>query len=359
MGINQCSRGNVLWKATGLSLHSLKAFGLGNRIDIDGNLLFYQIQKSGGKPFELIVGEMALLLKQIAHSGGFVVTIVMDGDNRPDCKRASLNRRKDVSLVKINRMYCRFKVMELSSRLEKEAMDENTRNEIKNELHDFNEAAKSLEKKCERVAIRDDFCDLLIHRLSLNNATKMNENGGYVSSKILKARFQADYVIALRSLEKKTDFIYSSDSDFAALLGNDCILIDQVVNKCRGLFKTKRRKKNEKQITLDATSFEVTLDGASNKKMMELEQRLGENKKISKITWTKAKRPLFEDKPIRLRALIAIALGCDVFDGIKQCGPTTVDNKLKSIAKNVEKDDSTASSQQELQSIVTQEFFCT
>ena len=66
MGINQCSKGMVLWKASGLTLKSLEAFGLGNRIDVDGNFLFHKISKMNahkGKPIEMIVKEMALLLK--------------------------------------------------------------------------------------------------------------------------------------------------------------------------------------------------------------------------------------------------------------------------------------------------------
>ena len=86
MGINQCYTGKVLWKATGLTLHSLKSFNLGNRVDVDGNWLFYKLQGSGGKSFEVIIGEMASLLRQMAHSGGFVVTVVIDGNANPDCK---------------------------------------------------------------------------------------------------------------------------------------------------------------------------------------------------------------------------------------------------------------------------------
>ena len=347
MGINQCSRGNILWKATGLTLHSIKSFRLGNRIDIDGNLLFYQLQGSAAKTIEVLVGEMALLLKQIAHSGGFRVTIVIDGDARPDCKRASWERRKDLSLTKINRMYCRFKVLELSSRLEKESLDEVKRAEIKSELCLFNAAAKSLENKSGRVGIPNNFGELLLHRLKLNNAFKTNENGGYVSSSIIKATFQADYVIALRSIEGKNDFIYSSDSDFAALLGNDCVLIDKVTNQSGGLFKTKRKKKNENQVVFDSTSFLVTLAGVSNKKMAELRKCVGNqagvtnggSKKDTKMVWTSAKRPLFEDKPLRLRAMIALALGCDVFQGVKGCGPATVEKVLKSIEKEQGSDD--------------------
>ena len=55
MGINQCSKGRVLWKATGFNPQALKSLGLGNRIDVDGNFLFHQLQGSGGKTAETIV----------------------------------------------------------------------------------------------------------------------------------------------------------------------------------------------------------------------------------------------------------------------------------------------------------------
>ena len=157
-----------------------------------------------------------------------------------------------------------------------------------------------------------------MRRLRLNGSLKINENGGFVSSQILKARFQADYVIAVRSVENKNDFIYSSDSDFAALLGNDCVLIDEVKNKGSRLMKKKKNKnaKDSQEIILDSTAFSVSLSGASNKKMMKLQQCLrgddsscavkSDNK--SKIIWTKAKRPLFEDKDI-LTSLCSYCFG--------------------------------------------------
>ena len=132
----------------------------------------------------MIAEEMALLLKRIAHCGGFVITVVMDGTSRPDCKRASWDQKKEGSLTNINRMYCRFKMLKLSSRLEKEEMDEKKRATIKNELHAYNQAAKSLEKKCGRVAVSKKFCDHLLHRLRLKDAFLVNENGGFVSQKL-------------------------------------------------------------------------------------------------------------------------------------------------------------------------------
>ena len=89
MGIKGCSKGKVLRKATGLNLKSIKRLNIGNRINIDGNLLFSQLQGSGGKTVEKTVAEMALFLKRISHCGGFIVTLVMDGKIRPDCKRAT------------------------------------------------------------------------------------------------------------------------------------------------------------------------------------------------------------------------------------------------------------------------------
>ena len=332
MGIKQCTKGTVLWKATGLTLETLQTFGIGNRIDVDGNLLFHQIQGNGGKTTESIIGEMALFLKQIAHCGGFIVTVVIDGEARPDCKRASWDRKKEDSLARINRMYCRFKVLELSTKLEKDAMNEAKRIETQKELQLFNDAASSFEKKSTQVGICSNFCDLLMHRLKSNGSLKMSASGGYVHSKILKARFQSDYVIAARSRQEKNDYIYSTDSDFIALLGDDCILINEMKIQSCNLRKRKRLNTRDQDSILDSTSFSVSISGGSNKKMTELQHQLEQDtnklNRNAKIIWTKAKRPLFENKPIRLRALIALTLGCDVFEGLKNCGPAKVDKNL-------------------------------
>ena len=330
--------------ATGLTLRSIKSsLGVGNRIDVDGSWLFYHLQKGGERLMEDIVGEMATLLTQIAHCGGFKVTVIMDGDARPDCKRATWERRKNIHLKNINRMYCRFKVLELSSRLENDEMNGEKRQEVQNELCLFNEAAKSLESKAGITALRNNFCNLLLLRLSKRNAFEMNENGGFVTPFIIKAKFQADYVIALRSKQMKNDFIFSADTDFAALLGNECLMITHVKNTGSSFLKKKKNDENnndkeKKEVMFDASAFEVALSGPSNKKMMELQQRLeGDSvgsKRSSrrcnkKVVWTKAKLPLFEDKPQRLRALIALAMGCDVFHGVKNCGPSTIEKALK------------------------------
>ena len=87
MGLNSSTK--VKWKATGLTIKSVQDLNLGRRIDVDGNALAFKMHTSNkvlGKTLHL----MAYHLKQLAFSGGFIITVIFDGSYRPDCKRASL-----------------------------------------------------------------------------------------------------------------------------------------------------------------------------------------------------------------------------------------------------------------------------
>jgi hypothetical protein len=84
MGINGCATKKALWLATGLTLKSLKDLNIGNKIDVDGNALAWKI--GAGKPLPEVVQLLASFLKTLAHSGGFNITIILDG-KQPDCKR--------------------------------------------------------------------------------------------------------------------------------------------------------------------------------------------------------------------------------------------------------------------------------
>ena len=99
MGIKGCQPCKVLWVANGLTLKSLKDLGVGNRIDIDGNALAYKL--GAGKAIKEVIHLMALFLRDLAHSGGFVVTVVIDGDECPDCKQVS--------------WFCKIKVLHFSN----------------------------------------------------------------------------------------------------------------------------------------------------------------------------------------------------------------------------------------------------
>ena len=169
---------------------------------------------------------MADLLKNIAHSGGFIVTVIVDGDERPDCKRDSWSRIKSRELDDINRRYCRMKAMAYYSKVNNGTASD----EEKKKYEMLSKAAKSFENKCSKskFEIPPDFHIRLSEKLLSINACNCNENGGFVSEHVLKAKFQADSVIACRSIQKKSNFVMSKDSDFPALIGSDCNLLCDV-----------------------------------------------------------------------------------------------------------------------------------
>ena len=275
MGISGCAPKKVLWIGSKLTLSSLKHLDLGNKIDVDGNALAWKL--GAGKSIHEVVHLMSVHLKEIAHSGGFVITVVIDGDGRPDCKRDSWNRKKQRDLDDMNRMYCRLKALELNAKSDNGDMNI----EDRSNLDLYMKEASSLEKKVQRsLVLPTDFGQRLSDKLMMINACLANENGGFVQEHILKAKFQADSVIARRAIEKQNDFILSEDTDFAALLGPDCILIKNIQYKKGQSSKTRGRKKKSAggnaTHTRCPTSFEVSIVGPCNTQMNGLRQKIEE-----------------------------------------------------------------------------------
>ena len=321
MGVN--NGGRTKWVAKGLTLKTLHALDAGKRIDVDGNALLYTFinkksikHKTVGKILKL----MAQHLKQLAHSGGFVVTVIFDGSTRPDCKRASLQRRKEVFLDDANRMFCRFKSLELNAKYEK------TKNvDDKEQLDEYNAECRKLEKKCGcPIILPDNIATLLSERLMMEEACSPNENGGYVDENVLTSVFQADSLIAKRSSSNQSDFIYGNDSDYFVWLGSKCLLI-------WGLWLM------ESSTTKDATQYQVELYGACNEHMNELKSKISQNTNNlpKQLEWREAEIPLFASPDATLRALIALSLGCDVFiGGIKNFGLKKVQEKIEKHSKD-------------------------
>ena len=326
MGIASCSPKKVIWLAENLALSSLNHLDVGNRIDVDVNALAWKLAGKGNTIHD-VIHSMAVLLKGIAQSGGFIVTVVIDGNGRPDYKRDSWIRKKQRDLDDMNRMYCRLKSLELSAKSESGKMSTQERADL--ELYE--KEALSLEKSCQRsLIIPKDFGQRLSERLMMMNACAANENGGFVQERILEAKFQADSVIARRFIANKSDFILADDTDFIALVGPECILINSIEQKQST--KRGRKRKNASQnetSTRCPTSFKVKIVGACNEKMKSLQQKIQESDS------TAAKYPLFSYPDPSLRGLIALALGSDVFKGcVKDYGPTTNFKDIEAILKS-------------------------
>ena len=98
-----------------------------------------------------------------------------------------------------------------------------------------------------------------------------------------------------------------------------------------------RKRKNEdlgEGSVNDATQYEVEIYGACNAKMKELKSKLTVNKEATMtslpkdLQWKEAVMSFFSSPDPILQTSIALALGCDVFEGIKDLGPKTIQDKI-------------------------------
>ena len=294
MGVNSAAKAKFIGK--GLTLKTIQSFGLGNRIDVDGNALAFKFLGNGQKNLNEILSDMALHLKQLAYSGGFIVAVIFDGTKRPDCKRASLQRKKERFLNDSNRMYCRFMSLKLKAQYDKEK-----KQEVKQQLDEYIKECNKLEKVCMRsLYIPGNIGSLFSEKLMMVEACAPNENGGFVEENVLTATFQADSLIAARSVSNLNDFIYGNDSDYLVLLGSECLLLWDMKAKSgkRKKGRGRRAKQNEEHLdrgVSDATQYQVEIYGACNNKMKELQSKLqGKSAGLpDNLEWKEAEQPFF------------------------------------------------------------------
>ena len=306
MGIEGATKAK--WIGKGLPLKSIQNLQVGKRIDVDGNALAWTYyQQKGNKSFNEILNLMALHLKKLAHNGGFIVTVIFDGIARPDCKRASLKRRKNRFISDANRMHCRLKMSQLNSKYQNER-----NNEIKKQLDEYSKECKKLEKACSKsLTIPDNIATLFSERLVMHDACCPNDSGGFVDERVLTAVFQADSLIASRSKSNLNDMIYGNDSDYFVLLGDQCVL----------LWNMKKMSSSQ--------SYQVDIHGCCNERLKGFQSKLIQRQSTpSQIQWIQAEYPLFASPDPYLRALIALSMGCDIFDGINNFNVAKIDKCL-------------------------------
>jgi hypothetical protein len=164
------------------------------------------------------------------------------------------------------------------------------RNKMLEEEKELQTKIKSLEIFLQRtlVDIGEEF-PIKVHEaiMSLTNTTKII---------VTTALFQADAVMASNIINNKSEILLTSDSDQAAILGPKCISIKN--------FKIKE--------TIDQTIIENIEIFVANKNVMEETISMlylpNDSEKL-----VNARYPVFDDVDCpRVRALIAVALGCDV-----------------------------------------------
>jgi len=239
MGINT-NGSNIVWKAQNVTTRELRKMldkHENIRLDVDvSNIAHILLQKSS--TYQNLIQNVALYLKDLAHITGFYVTGILDGDVCPHSKRDSFRRRFVSEMKKINSSYCRQKAMALSTK-------ENTLGEDLEKIKVLNEESRKLDQK--RLNITHEFLGDL-HNM-LNDIDAFDENptsGGKVNNTLIKAKFQADYIMSYRYQHMETDLLLSTDMDFSALAGPRCLMIrnyhvttqkDQTGNKRKKISK--------------------------------------------------------------------------------------------------------------------------
>jgi len=145
----------------------------------------------------------------------------------------------------------------------------------------------------------------------------INDNYGKIQ-KVKMGLFQADALIAKRAREGKSHAIIASDADFFVSIGQDCILIkDFEFKRATGRNRSNVALMELQKLHIGCCSLQIR-----NNIERALQGEAGDNNNQatppnnnSNATITNAKYPLFDEETIRLRALIAVILGCDVFVG--------------------------------------------
>ena len=167
-----------------------------------------------------LVRDVADFLKRLAADSGFVVTCILDGDICPQSKRDSFNRRYKSIMDRINSYFCRQSAMKIASKPETQLTSEE-----KKRLKIFNAEAKTLELST-RMNVPTSFKhDLESALLEIEACSPNRQSGGFVRREIIKAEFEADYLLAYRFRQGLSDLVYSTDSDLSALGGTACLSI--------------------------------------------------------------------------------------------------------------------------------------
>lgn len=304
---------NIYNKLNGKDVHP--------RLDMDLLNVYHQL-KYGSASYQSTLGRVAKRMHLMA-SYGFIVTGVVDGPHRPDCKRSSWDRTKNSLLDNINSKFCRQTALSYLRKIEVEKLSRTEVCETQVKVKELNAESDRLAKTMfEKVpaTFKEDLEEVLFRQ-----KTKASPyQGGYMQEKILVSEFQADSMISYRILNDLSDIVYGNDTDYFVLLGPKHFTI----RKCE--------KRRAKQPNND-DRFEVA--GSSNALFERIKSILGHEQDPK---WGKAARkPALDLESPLMRALVAVTLGNDVWKGMHNLGPARVVEILDAMeAEGADREDS-------------------
>jgi hypothetical protein len=257
-------------------------------IDIDVSLLIRNRGNPNIKSNSTYLINFATLLIDI----GFNVMMVFDGNTRHHSKRVTSQRLADNKRKKIEIVIRKAELMSTAQR--RRTLDSiEERKILIEEEEEIKKRIKTLENSLQHSTI--DVGDNLFN--TFKEATKKLTPNKIICLSFCQSVFQADSVMAGHIISGDTEILLTSDSDQLALLGSKCVSI-----------KKWRFKSSEKSKSLDSLDIFTANETTMNNILNSLNLPLYDNQNL-----IKPKYPIFDNVDCyRLRALLAVGLGCDV-----------------------------------------------
>lgn len=233
---------------------------------------------------------------------GLTVLPVCDNDVRLAVKQETNKRSADREKARSAAYIARRDVHALRKRLNEEALTQQQRSDILSSIKDKEKQRRRKEIASYRPNVPNLAAELQ-NELEILSADCINGAGGSVL-KVVIAEAQADAYIAGQIRNKSAVMAFSTDADIPIFTGDYCISINS--------FKRK--------------GFELTCP--SREALQTALDILGSETKAKLVP---ASHPIFEGlKDDRLRALMMIIIGCDVFpSGRKGVGVPTLTTRIQ------------------------------
>jgi hypothetical protein len=261
-----------------------------------------------------------LRLSCVFASCGFRFIVVCDGPIRHHSKRSTIKRYAESYSNRVHLSNNNASLMNLIS--ERNATNSVTERErLDSLIQDLSSKTKTLQNKANAGFV--DVGQAAFQNIK-EEIEKLTEYKDLIS--VLQSEFQADSTLASLINTGDADIILSADSDLAALLGSRCVAIKKFK------FGTRSKDHNIKDIEIFSPDIS-TIKQIADHINLPL---------IDTPNFITAKKPVFDGlENMRLRCLIAIGLGCDIFlSGVPSITPKTIYDIIQSFRQKMITDES-------------------
>jgi hypothetical protein len=195
-------------------------------LDIDASWLLFVTNPVCSIQVQKII-EICLVFAKV----GFDVVLICDGNNRHFSKRATTDRVFNKQKGNTNLYLHQCQYSRLIDKFNKDDTSNEEKDLILKETDILRKKIRTVEKQVtsQQYDSGDVFFKSLTEHISELTINDYGGNDGSITA--VQAEFQADSVIASRTIKRYNDIVLCSDSDQAALCGHRCLSIKSFVYK--------------------------------------------------------------------------------------------------------------------------------